>query len=680
MQIGVHRSNIYTSVANSSLENKGILSNWYVNVKNADGIVINDSWAGTDYDGNYAQDGNGTGAVWAADALNDSSLNATMYASNVVFQSSTNTFNEYMTFNTSSPQTGNTNPRATTVTTNVFAQNVNYSNITGVNNLLNFAVEGMTPLTSSNDSVITLTNVLNPFTSGDFNGYPSIAAVADTDNTPTTPWNFTKVGGVVTPPGNPPTTSNLVVNDVYRQYLPSLLERGGRLDSMDFFYGASRYAPPVSTASYKYGVFRGEGMLQRKLTLASFSAPGTETNAGNHIEVYKYFSNVSNTYGSDRGWYDEVVLSFGENTTSSGTKEIINIRPGFGTDAVSNSLVTSNATQPNDKITITFSNYNENTLAVTANVVYESSAVTRTVSSEKTISLSAEYFNMLSDPRTKTGNVTVTSTFNSGIVSSNVDYGSRPISGVGGEFSSNLLGTCLSSFRNTANVAQTQENVYESVFPVNINMNRYQPNGVYTNKVGRAIIDKVQFQIGSQEIQSLDDLWYIMNDEVFRTQDEKDSLKYLINGGVDYLPTSSKNFGPIDLYIPLDLFFCRTQKTTATRVDHTRVYDDRKSTNPYLPLCALHNQDITVSITFNQQQYFSNTSAAIDLSYTNTFLVTEEIMISQDERRYLMETPQTCLIQNVHKLPKQVFQFADSEQRYEGIVSSFPLKDAPLAV
>ena len=328
-----------------------------------------------------------------------------------------------------------------------------------------------------------------------------------------------------------------------------------------------------------------------------------------------------------------------------------------------------------------FSDYDPDTLSVTSNIVYNSSVFARTLPAERTIALKASMFNALSDPFGRSGDFVISTTYNNGLITSNLSYGERPVSGGNldpSEFSSNLLRTCLSTFnegtdRDNSSDLIAQQNVFESVFPVKININKYNSNGIYTDKVGRAIIDEITFDIGGQEIETLNDLWYVTRDELFRTDDEKDALKSLINGGQDYLPSSPLNYGPIELYIPLDFFFCRTRKTSSTQLVPKRAYDEYRSQKPYLPLCALTDQDITITIKFNPQTYFSNTTSSIDLLFDETFLITEEVYVNPEERHYYKSKPQELLIENIHRLPRQVMQ-VQRDIRFEGLVMDMPLK------
>tara|TARA_R110002074_G_scaffold27723_2_gene80297 strand:- start:424 stop:1197 length:774 start_codon:yes stop_codon:yes gene_type:complete len=97
---------------------------------------------------------------------------------------------------------------------------------------------------------------------------------------------------------------------------------------------------------------------------------------------------------------------------------------------------------------------------------------------------------------------------------------------------------------------------------------------------------------------------------------------------------------------------------------------------PYLPVCALIDKDIAVEIDFYPTTYFSNSASSFDLSYNNTALVTEEVIVTDNERLYYRYQPQELVIETVAKLPTQKFNLNTPlvEQRYEGLVASFPVK------
>ena len=647
------------------------------------------------------------GPVWAGDAVNTNDAIANFYSSNIIFQSTTNAATDFITFETST--SAGANPRDNLVPNSVANSHVDYTTMPLMaNNFFNFSVDGVVPYTSSNNSSVTISNKFNPFVKSTFENFPSITACYDTDNIPTLDWEFNYLAtqNAIAPPyAN--VVSNVMVNDVYRQYLPSKITRAGRLDKVSFKYGASRWALPTGStqlaATQQYGVFRDKlypnpgspgaqylEMGARKITLCSFSS-GILENSNSQVEVYKYFaSNVgatANIYTTERGFEDEIVVAFGSQTTASGNKEVVSIKPGYDTAAITiPPAIPSSAVMPDDSVVVTFSDYNTQNLSVKVGITYSSSVISRTVTTDAVVNLAPNTFNSLYDSRARSGNVIITSTHNSGMVTSNTSFGERPVANVLAQndilFSQNLWSTCLSEWAQLPGTSgdpsriYCQENVYEEVFPVTINIQKYSPDGIYANKLGRAIIKNVKFSIGGTTIQDLDDLWYITNDELLRSEDEKDSLKFLINGGQDYLPTSDLNYGPVDLYIPLDLFFCRTRKTSSTLITPVKVFDEYRSWKPYLPLCAMGSQDFEIEIEFYPQQYFSNTGQTINLPDVKTSIITEEILISQNEKNYLKSQPQEFLIETATKFPQQVFSMTtpEIEQKFEGFIADYPLK------
>ena len=699
LNINLKRSNVYTALPGglSTYENKGVFASWELTTS-SNSIISNIGWDGK-LDYNYSQNTYpNAGPAWPGDATNSSTATANFYASNVFFNSTTTAGNDTMSF--TSYNTGAippVDPRANIVPSNVESTDVLYSNNPDMSNFFEYEVNGSVSYTDSGDANVTITNNFNPFVQDAFTAYPTVTAVYDTDNTPTLMWSLEcGLSDAIEPPGNMP-PGNAMVADVYRQYVPTQLTRSGRLDKVSSFYGQSRYTIPGAVAQQEgtldYGVYRdskcNNDVRQRKLTLVSFCPEGKENIEGKYVEVYKYFASNTASYPtpdptvSKRGWYDEIFLSFGECTTASGNKETISIMPGYGTDPVATGLTPTDATTADDTIEVLFSDYNTKTQSVTANVIYSSAVVQRVVSSAQTINLSSDVFNMLSDPFGRSGNVVITSTHNSGIISSNIDFGVRPYwnevadpSGVA--FSQDLFTTCLSAWSNVTlpygNAAQS--NVFETVLPVNVSMQQYNPTGIYTDQLGRAILKRASISIAGQEIQSFDDLWYVSQDQLFKTDDEKRALKYMINGGEDYLPTSPLNYGPVDLYIPLEFFFCRDRKNSAISDTPKRAYDEYRSYNPYLPLCAMTDQELMVTLEFYPQTYFSNTTSTIDLSYENTSIITEEIQISKEERLYFQNTPLEILIANSTTLPKQLMSMTEPTvpQRFEGLVADFPVK------
>ena len=142
------------------------------------------------------------------------------------------------------------------------------------------------------------------------------------------------------------------------------------------------------------------------------------------------------------------------------------------------------------------------------------------------------------------------------------------------------------------------------------------PGNVYTDQIGRAIFSQVDFLIDGQVIESLNDDWYILRDQLFLDADEKNAMAQAINGGYSEGTLSTLSSTPqIDMIIPLDFFFCRR---------HSRYKKHRERLDrPYFPTCALYNQKIYLNFKFQPWSWFSNSIADTRTGYIsmNTPLV-----------------------------------------------------------
>ena len=188
-------------------------------------------------------------------------------------------------------------------------------------------------------------------------------------------------------------------------------------------------------------------------------------------------------------------------------------------------------------------------------------------------------------------------------------------------------------------------------------------NTVYTDQVGRAILQKAIFRVDTQEIETVYTDWNIIKDELYLTADQKNSMKYLVNGGQDLgaLPTSSIKSGPIDVYVPLNFFFSNNSET-------------------FFPTCAIHQQQIVISLTFNAVQFFSNSHTIVNYpgspytcSMSSFEIVCEQIIVSPEERLYLQNGPKTLLIESPKLQPQlQIPQGTQNIKNF--ITSSVPIE------
>jgi hypothetical protein len=160
------------------------------------------------------------------------------------------------------------------------------------------------------------------------------------------------------------------------------------------------------------------------------------------------------------------------------------------------------------------------------------------------------------------------------------------------------------------------------------------PAGTYTELVGRALIDKVEFLVDGITYESITDDWYIIRDQLFLDADEKLGMYQAISGGVPE-GTNVVAADQLGLIIPLEFFFCQ------------RYTHGEKRTRPYFPLCALTLSTISVRFTFNTQKWITNTAATIDIIQPK--LLIEEVTLTPDERMYFRSRPFTYKVPRVWK-------------------------------
>jgi len=152
-------------------------------------------------------------------------------------------------------------------------------------------------------------------------------------------------------------------------------------------------------------------------------------------------------------------------------------------------------------------------------------------------------------------------------------------------------------------------------------------NYTWCPQIGRAIIEHIEFRIGPNIVEKIDDNWYILRDQLFLDADEKLAMYQATNGG--YNETQScPTTQTVDLMIPLELFFCRRHSF----VDRNRERIDV----PALPVCAL-KENISIKFFFRLQSWFTNYPNPID--FTNVRLITEEIILTTEERLYYTSKP-----------------------------------------
>ena len=213
------------------------------------------------------------------------------------------------------------------------------------------------------------------------------------------------------------------------------------------------------------------------------------------------------------------------------------------------------------------------------------------------------------------------------------------------------------SYRQTRNITVTGQMLGTAVqFPIrtrdakDLISNMYlkctlpalQSDYSYCELVGRAILKSVEIIIDGVSYDLLTDDWYVLHDQLFLDADQKLTYYQMLNAGYPEnqpVPASS----PIDLMIPLDLFFCRSRQ---------------KSKHYFLPVCALMDANIIIRITFNSSQWITNAPTDANgnlIDVSNVYLLLEEVTLSSPERLYFVNQTHRFKIPQVWKEAIQGF-------------------------
>ena len=124
-----------------------------------------------------------------------------------------------------------------------------------------------------------------------------------------------------------------------------------------------------------------------------------------------------------------------------------------------------------------------------------------------------------------------------------------------------------------------------------------------------------------------------------------------------------------DIITPLEFFFCRRHSANNKARERLR--------RPYFPLCAMWNQRMYVRFTFHPNVWWCNApvGSQIDIydpSTTNLpTLITEEILLNDDERLYYMNTPLKYLVPRVQK--ESTLSFSGNNPSLE-LTANFPVQ------
>ena len=165
------------------------------------------------------------------------------------------------------------------------------------------------------------------------------------------------------------------------------------------------------------------------------------------------------------------------------------------------------------------------------------------------------------------------------------------------------------------------------------------PAGTYTSDyLGWAMIKSIEFRVDTQVIETVTGDWNVIYSELFLLNEERDALNQLFGTGTG---------GP--LIIPLNFFFSRIHSTKDTNnpLIHDPVF------KPYFLTCAtLGAGEITVTVRFHECSHFSSAST-LSSSIPVVTLLTDQIILSDNERSYIQNNPQSSIVSVTGNNPSQ---------------------------
>ena len=213
---------------------------------------------------------------------------------------------------------------------------------------------------------------------------------------------------------------------------------------------------------------------------------------------------------------------------------------------------------------------------------------------------------------------------------------------------------------NPTNMGDLLSNMYLSLTIPGIS------DGNYADQLGRHILKSVTMFVDDIEVEKIHDDWGIIYDDLYLEVSEKVANRFLVNRnlGFDDAPTSTGVAQyDADLVIPIHFFFSRKFASDE--------YDTNKPNRPYFPVCSIFRQKIEFEFEFHKQTFFTNTTDTVTLPSFN--VITEEITVNPDERKFLASERQTMITDLVRKHPVALSELNEDIIK-NNLVPNIPVK------
>lgn len=160
----------------------------------------------------------------------------------------------------------------------------------------------------------------------------------------------------------------------------------------------------------------------------------------------------------------------------------------------------------------------------------------------------------------------------------------------------------------------------------------------YVNKLGHAIIDSIAINIGQAEIDNHDSEWINISHDLFANKShEKNYNKMIGNTGEN--KAFSKTHKNIELFIPLDFWFC-------------------KSTSSTFPICCIQKQTFQIQIKLKNAldciNYKGDTPPSVLPSISDGYVLIDYIFLDNEERNLFLTNDHEYLIEQVQEMTEIV--------------------------
>lgn len=160
----------------------------------------------------------------------------------------------------------------------------------------------------------------------------------------------------------------------------------------------------------------------------------------------------------------------------------------------------------------------------------------------------------------------------------------------------------------------------------------------YVNKLGHAIIDSIAINIGQSEIDNHDSEWINISHDLFANKSHEKNYNKMI-GNTAENKSFSKTHKNIELFIPLDFWFC-------------------KSTSSTFPICCIQKQTFQIQIKLKNAidciNYKGSTPPSVLPSISDGYVLVDYIFLDNEERNLFLTNDHEYLIEQVQEMTEIV--------------------------